>query len=85
MKKAVFAGTFDPVTLGHEAVIEKASNLFDEVIVAVCINAEKTAKFSLDIRLEMLNATCKKYKNVKVMYHSGMLVDFMKETALFTP
>ena len=68
MKKAVFAGTFDPVTLGHEAVIEKASNLFDEVIVALCINAEKTAKFSLDIRLEMLNATCKIYTHLALYF-----------------
>lgn len=82
MKKAVFAGTFDPVTKGHEAVIEKASELFSEVTVALCINAEKVTKFSLDTRLEMLNAVCKKYKNVKVVYHSGMLVDYMKENGI---
>lgn len=82
MKKAIFAGTFDPVTKGHEWVIEKATNLFDEVIVAVCVNAEKVTKFSLDIRLEMLNAVCKKYKNAKVVYHGGMLVDYMKENGI---
>ncbi len=82
MRKAVFAGTFDPVTLGHESVIEKSSKLFDEVTVAICINAEKVTKFPLDIRLEMLNAVCKKYKNVKVVYHDGMLVDYMKENGI---
>ena len=78
MKKCVFAGTFDPVTKGHESVIKTASELFDEVFVALCINAEKTACFSVEDRLEMLNSVCKEYKNVKVIYHEGMLVDFMK-------
>lgn len=82
MRKAVFAGTFDPVTLGHESVIEKSSKLFDEVIVAICVNAEKITKFNIDLRLEMLNAVCKKYKNVRVVYHSGMLVDFMKKNGI---
>ncbi len=79
MKKCVFAGTFDPVTKGHENVIEKASSLFDEVIVALCINAEKKTTFSVQTRLEMLNAVCKNFKNVKVVYHEGMLVDLMKK------
>ena len=79
MKKAVFAGTFDPVTLGHEEIIKKASNLFDELTVAICINPEKTATFSLEKRLQMLNAVCKRYKNVTVTFHEGMLVDLMKE------
>lgn len=82
MKKCVFAGTFDPVTKGHESVIKKASELFDEVFVALCINAEKTARFSVSSRLEMLNLACEKYKNVKVVYHEGMLVDFMKDNKI---
>ncbi len=79
MKKAVFAGTFDPITKGHEWVLEKASALFDEVTIALCVNTEKIAKFPLDVRLEMIKAVSKKYKNVKVTYHGGMLVDYMKE------
>ena len=78
MKKAVFAGTFDPLTLGHEEIIRKASALFDELTVAICVNPEKTALFSLEKRLEMLNSVCKRYANVKVTYHEGMLVDLMK-------
>ena len=78
MKKAVFAGTFDPLTLGHESVIEKSARLFDELTVAICINPEKHTLFSVDARLDMLRAVCKKYKNVKVVYHEGMLVDLMK-------
>ena len=78
MKNAVFAGTFDPVTKVHEAVIEKASKLFDNLTVAICINPDKKTLFTLETRLEMLNSVCKKYKNVKVCYHEGWLVDLMK-------
>ena len=78
MKIAVFAGTFDPLTKGHEYVIEKASELFDRLIVALCINAEKTPIFSVETRLEMLNAISQKYQNVEVVYHEGFVVDLMK-------
>ena len=78
MKKAVFAGTFDPITVGHEEIIKKASALFDELTVAICINPDKIATFSLEKRLDMLNAVCKRYDNVKVVYHQGLLVDLMK-------
>jgi len=78
MKKAVFAGTFDPVTGGHEEIIKKSSELFDEVVVALCVNVTKRAMFSIEKRLEFLKAVCKKYKNVTVVYHDGLLVDLMK-------
>ena len=52
MKKCVFAGTFDPVTVGHEEIIGKASGLFDEVIVAVCINVNKKTMFPLEKRMK---------------------------------
>ena len=78
MKKAVFAGTFDPVTSGHEEIIKKSSELFDELIVALCVNVTKRAMFSIDQRKAFLEAVCKKYKNVKVVYHDGLLVDLMK-------
>lgn len=79
MKIAVFAGTFDPVTSGHEEIIKKSACLFDELIVALCVNVTKRAMFSVEKRLEFLNAVCEKYKNVKVVYHEGLLVDLMKE------
>ena len=79
MRKAVFAGTFDPVTSGHEEIIKKSACLFDELIVALCVNVTKKAMFSAEERLEFLKATCEKYKNVKVVYHEGLLVDLMKE------
>ena len=84
MRKAVFAGTFDPITSGHEEIIKKSSEMFEELVVALCVNVSKRAMFSVEKRLELLNATCKKYKNVKVVYHDGLLVDLMKkENAIY--
>ena len=79
MKIGVFAGTFDPITKGHEQVIKKSVGLFDKLIVALCVNPEKHTLYSVDDRLEMLNAVCKNYKNVEVVYHEGMLVDLLKQ------
>ena len=79
MKVGVFAGTFDPITKGHEQVIKKSVGLFDKLIVALCVNPEKHTLYSVEDRLEMLNAVCKNYQNVEVVYHEGMLVDLMKE------
>ncbi|MBQ9782509.1 MAG: pantetheine-phosphate adenylyltransferase, partial [Clostridia bacterium] len=76
---AIFAGSFDPITKGHESVIEKSAKMFDKLIVAICINPEKHTLFSVEKRLKMINAVTKKYKNVQVCYHEGMLVDLMKE------
>ena len=82
MRKAVFAGTFDPITKGHEAVIKKAVDLFDFLTVAICINPDKKALFSVEKRLEMLNAVLSGYNNVEVVFHQGMLVDLMKEKGI---
>ena len=78
-KIGVFAGTFDPITIGHEEIIKKGSELFDSLVVAICINEEKSTMFGVETRLEMVKTICKKYKNCNVVYHSGMLVDLMKE------
>ncbi len=76
---AVFAGTFDPITLGHEEIIKKASELFDKLIIAICINIEKSTTFDVDLRLKMVKSVCEKYTNCKVVYHEGMVVDLMKK------
>ncbi len=85
MKKCILAGTFDPFTLGHEYVLQKSLDIFDEVVVALCINKDKTPYFSLEKRLEFIQAVCKKYKGVKVVYHDGLLVDLLKkENTVYT-
>lgn len=79
MNKAVFPGSFDPITNGHLDIIERASKLFDQLIVAVLINPEKKYLFSSEERIELIKRTTKIYKNVKIMATSDLLVDFMKE------
>ena len=78
-KIGVFAGTFDPITIGHEEIIKKASDLFDNLVIAICINKEKTATFDIETRLKMVKSACLKFDNCKVVYHEGMLVDLMKK------
>ena len=78
MKTCVFAGTFDPITKGHAFVIEKCLETFDEVIVAVGINVDKSPMFSLEKRIKMIECAFKNQPRVKVDTFSGMLVDFMK-------
>ncbi len=73
---AVYPGTFDPITNGHLDVIERASKLFDEVIVGIAHNINKNPLFSKEERKELVQKTAGKYKNVKVEVFSGLLVDF---------
>jgi pantetheine-phosphate adenylyltransferase len=76
MKRAIYPGSFDPVTNGHLDVIERARKLFDEVIVAVAHNDEKQALFSLEDRLELLNSSVGKTANVRIAQFDGLLVEF---------
>ncbi len=82
MKKAVFAGTFDPITIGHERVVEKASKIFDKLYLALGVNVEKTPIFSKEVRLEMLREVSKKFPNVEVVFYDGFLVDLMKKEGI---
>jgi pantetheine-phosphate adenylyltransferase len=82
MKRAIYPGSFDPVTNGHLDVIDRASNLFDEVIVAIADNVEKQPLFALEERLEMLRSSLEGRSNVRVGQFAGLLVDFaVKENA----
>ncbi|MEP6821734.1 MAG: pantetheine-phosphate adenylyltransferase, partial [Chthoniobacterales bacterium] len=76
MRRAIYPGSFDPVTNGHLDVIERARKLFDEVIVAVAVNDQKQPFFSLDERLKMLRATAGGYDRVQILPLDGLLVDF---------
>lgn len=78
MKKAIFPGSFDPITLGHEDVITRAIPLFDEIIIAIGINSEKKYMFSLEQRKGFIEECFKEYDNVKVVTYKGLTVDFCK-------
>jgi pantetheine-phosphate adenylyltransferase len=75
----VCPGSFDPVTNGHIDLISRASALFDEVTVAVLINKSKKSLFSVEERIDMLNAVCADFGNVKVDAFHGLLVDFCRD------
>src|SRR6202045_4949692 len=79
MKRAIYPGSFDPVTNGHLDVVERARKLFDEVIVAVAYNDEKSPLFTLEERLGLLRQTLGKIDNVRIAHFSGLLVDFARE------
>jgi pantetheine-phosphate adenylyltransferase len=74
----VCPGSFDPVTNGHLDIIGRAARLYDEVVVAVLVNASKAGLFAIDERLEMLREVTKEYSNVRVEAFQGLLVDFCK-------
>jgi pantetheine-phosphate adenylyltransferase len=76
MRRAIYPGSFDPVTNGHLDVVERARKLFDEVVVAVAHNDEKQPLFSLQERLDLLGETVGKIDNVRVAQFEGLLVDF---------
>ena len=79
MRRAIYPGSFDPVTNGHLDVIERARKLFDEVIVAVAHNDEKQPLFSLDERLDLLRQTVGEIDNVRIAEFKGLLVEFARE------
>jgi pantetheine-phosphate adenylyltransferase len=75
---AIYPGTFDPLTLGHLDLIERAAHIFDRVIVAVVINSRKTTCFSADDRVAMVRDSVKNIKNVRVDSFDGLLVDYAR-------
>lgn len=79
MKKAIYPGSFDPVTLGHLDIIERSSKLVDHLIVGVLNNNAKTPLFSVDERVNMLKEVTSHLPNVEIMSFSGLLVEFAKE------
>jgi len=79
MTNVVCPGSFDPVTNGHMDIVERASNLFDEVTVAVLVNETKLGLFTIDERLDMLREVTAKFDNVLVDSFHGLLVDFCAE------
>ena len=79
MKKCVFAGTFDPPTIGQKDIVLKCLEIFDEVVVALMINPNKKPLFSTEDRLALLEKVFACYKNVRVVAYDGLLVDLLRE------
>lgn len=79
MKRAIFPGSFDPITLGHYDIIKRGVTLFDEVIVAIGINSDKNYMFSLEERKKFVEDTFAYEPKIKVVTYKGLTVDFCKE------
>ena len=74
--KAMYPGTFDPMTLGHRELAIRASKIFDKVVVAIAANPEKNPMFTLEERVDMAKSVLKDLNNVEVCDYSGLTVDF---------
>ena len=79
MRRAIFPGSFDPITLGHVDIINRALPLFDEIIIAIGINADKKYMFSLEERKKFIEDAFADEPKVKVVIYKGLTVNFCKE------
>ncbi len=79
MRRALFPGSFDPLTLGHYDIIKRGVTLFDELVIAIGINAEKKYMFSLEDRVTFIKEAFKDEPKIKVTTYKGMTVDFCKK------
>ena len=78
-RTAVYTGYFDPITLGHLHIIERASPLFDELVIGVGINADKKSLFDPDQRVDLVGAVTGHLDNVRIQVFTGLAVDFVRE------
>jgi len=79
LKKAVYPGSFDPITNGHLDIIERGSDIFDELVVAVLNNYEKKGAFTIEERVDLIKRSTFHVKNVKVVSYYGLLTDLLKK------
>lgn len=77
--KALYTGSFDPLTNGHFNIIERAAKLYDELTIGIIVNPSKKSMFSLDERVDMIIDAVKSFENVKVDCFSGLLADYVNE------
>ena len=80
MTKALYSGSFDPLTMGHLDIIERAAKLYDELTIGIIVNPSKQAMFTLEEREEMLKEVLKDYDNVNVDHFSGLLADYVNRS-----
>ena len=79
MSKAIYPGTFDPITNGHFDLIARATRIFDEIIVAIAANPDKNPLFSVDERIAMVRQVCEDLENVNVIGFDGLLIHCVEE------
>lgn len=79
MRRAIFPGSFNPLTLGHADIIQRGISLFDEIIIAIGINAEKKYMFPMEERTRFIENAFKDEPKIKVMGYEGLTVDFCKK------
>ncbi len=79
MRKAIYPGSFDPITNGHIDIISRASKLFDEVIVLLAVNPSKECRFTIEERLAMLKVATKQFNNVKVDFYPGLTIQYARK------
>ena len=79
IRRAIAPGSFDPITLGHLDVIERAASIFDEVVVAVLVNSTKAGLFTIEDRIDLIERSVSHLPNVKVDSWSGLLVDYCRD------
>ncbi len=79
MRKAIFPGSFDPITLGHEDIINRALPLFDEIVIAIGINADKKYMFSLEDRKRFIEETFKNESKISVITYEGLTIDLCQK------
>ncbi len=79
MRKAIFPGSFDPITLGHEDIIKRAIPLFDEIVIAIGVNAEKKYMFSLKERIRFIEETFKDEPKISVISYEGLTIELCQK------
>ncbi|RKN78364.1 pantetheine-phosphate adenylyltransferase [Ulvibacterium marinum] len=79
MRRAIFPGSFDPLTLGHYDIIKRGITLFDEIIIAIGINAEKQYMFPLERRMQFIQKAFEKESKIRVLTYEGLTVEFCKK------
>ncbi|MCH1454507.1 MAG: pantetheine-phosphate adenylyltransferase [Flavobacteriaceae bacterium] len=79
MKRALFPGSFDPITLGHLDIIERSVPLFDEIVIGVGTNSDKKYMFPLNKRMAFIEETFSNYKNISVSQYEGLTIEFCKK------
>ena len=84
MRVCIYPGSFDPITNGHLDIIDRASKIFDKLIVSVVKNPSKQPVFTLQERVELIKECVKDYKNIEVDSFTGLLTDYVKEKGAFT-